>query len=145
VNGQGLHEGLVALMGTAAAASIFTIGFASLRHHHALRELRRAQRDSKHYSEDLLADEAAGLIVVGNLVLLLVVVLAALFAGLDDDVDLGFEDVVTLGGFALVEALVVSLGALDAWWVRQRAADAAAPAKPAPAAPGGNPQAPSGR
>ena len=116
----GLHEGLLALIAAAVTASVFTIGFASARHHDALREMRRAARDGEPFGARLIEDEATHLIAWGNAVLWVLVVGAALVAGFTSD-SIGAEEVLTLAGLAVVETIVVVLGWLDRQHVQSRA------------------------
>lgn len=113
MNDASLHEGLLALMAAAITASVFTIGFSSARHHHALRQLRQAERDGEPYPARLLEDEAADLVMWGNAALWALVILAALVAGLVFDDSIGWEEGLTLVGFALVETIIVVLGWRD--------------------------------
>ena len=125
MNEANLHEALLALMAAAITASIFTIGFSSARHHHALRQLRQAERDGESYAALLLEDEAGWIVAGGNTLLWVLVVAAACGAAVVGDVSItAVEVILTLAGFVLVESTIVALGWLDHRHVRKRARSA---------------------
>jgi hypothetical protein len=118
-----LHDGLLALLGAAVGASVFAVGFASVRHHAALREARRHARlvrlraaesvdlqVERLHLEHLVDDLGTRWVVISTLALAGAVVVGVAF-GMHEDI--GPEGYVALILFLVVELVVVVLGLAD--------------------------------
>ncbi len=131
---QPFHDGLLALLGTAVGASVFAVGFASVRHHGALRDARRHARDvqraeqggqpinlevERAHLEQLSDDLGTGAVAIANVVLLVVVIFAGAI-GMHHGIAL--QGYATLLLFCLVEVVVVLLGYFDRRVTRRRIA-----------------------
>jgi hypothetical protein len=110
-----LDQNLVALLGTIVATSVFTIGFLAHRTHMTLAEARRRVREHPEVRDkeaQLVKDVGSDLILgINGLLALSVLVIAVLVLTTKDG--LATEEKTAVAGFALVEVVVVVVGALD--------------------------------
>jgi hypothetical protein len=121
-----LHDGLLALLGAAVGASVFAVGFASVRHHAALRDARGHARLVRRWKAEpgvdvdmaeershlaLLVEDLATFAAMVASTALAVVVVVAVALGMHNGI--GNEGYGTLILFLVVELIVVALGWLD--------------------------------
>jgi hypothetical protein len=124
-----LHAGLIAFLGAVVTTVVFTIGFVSHRSHNALIQardrLRRPTGDQPEpqnaaVARDTVERAQSYLVLAVNLILVVVAVVAAVFAWPDGGET---EDAVTLVGFGLLMVMILVLGFHDHGRVRKTCND----------------------